>query len=43
MIELKDEPLDSRIVHHLNGEAMYDGGEYDMAMNLIGTSFISPV
>lgn len=36
MIDLKDEPIDSRLVQMINGYAMYDGGAWEMAISLIG-------
>lgn len=35
MIELVEEPLDSRIVQHLNQKPENDGGQWDMAANLL--------
>jgi bleomycin hydrolase len=41
MLELVDEPLDSRIVSYLNMAPVNDGGQWDMAVNLIGMSLAS--
>jgi bleomycin hydrolase len=35
MIELAEEPLDSRTVQYLNTAPMNDGGQFDMAVNLV--------
>ncbi len=35
MIDLIDEPLDSRVVWHMNGDPISDGGQADMAVNLL--------
>ena len=37
ILETKDEPADSRIVTYLNTSPVGDGGQWDMALNLIGT------
>jgi bleomycin hydrolase len=36
MSELADEALDSRIVSYLNQAPVNDGGQWDMAVNIIG-------
>jgi aminopeptidase C len=38
VLELIDEPLDGRIMSYLNGAPIGDGGQWDMAYNLIGES-----
>ncbi|KAJ9097809.1 hypothetical protein QFC19_006677 [Naganishia cerealis] len=35
MLELNDEPLDARIVTFLNQEPVNDGGQFDMAVNIL--------
>ncbi|KAJ9120211.1 hypothetical protein QFC22_003111 [Naganishia vaughanmartiniae] len=35
MLELKDEPLDARIVTFLNQDPVNDGGQFDMAVNIL--------
>lgn len=35
MIELREEPLDSRTLSYLNTAPVYDGGDFEMARNLI--------
>lgn len=36
MIDLMDEDLDSRIVSFLNQSPVGDGGQWDMAVNILG-------
>lgn len=36
MIDLADEPLDSRVISWLNQAPVNDGGQWDMAVNLLG-------
>lgn len=38
MIDLADEPADSRIISWLNMAPVNDGGQWDMAVNLLGGS-----
>jgi bleomycin hydrolase len=37
MIDLADEDEDSRIVSFLNQSPVGDGGQWDMAVNILGT------
>jgi bleomycin hydrolase len=41
MIDLIEEPLDSRVVWHINSDPISDGGQYDMAVNLLEVSSLS--
>ena len=41
MIDLVDEPMDSRLVWHINGDPISDGGQFDMAVNLLEVSIRS--
>ena len=34
-IDTADLPLDDRVVNHLNDEVISDGGQWDMAVNLL--------
>lgn len=36
VIELKDEPLDSRVMSWINTAPVNDGGQWDMSVNLLG-------
>lgn len=36
MIDLKDETTDSRIISFLNQSPVGDGGQWDMAVNVLG-------
>jgi hypothetical protein len=38
MLELSDEPLDARIVTFLNEAPVNDGGQFDMAVNILEVS-----
>jgi hypothetical protein len=38
MIDLADEDEDSRIISFMNQSPVGDGGQWDMAVNLIGSS-----
>jgi hypothetical protein len=35
MLELSEEPLDARILMFLNQDPIGDGGQYDMAINIL--------
>ncbi|KAF9051026.1 peptidase C1B, bleomycin hydrolase [Hymenopellis radicata] len=41
-IELADRPLDDRLVSHLSGDLISDGGQWDMAVNLVETYGLVP-
>ena len=40
MIDLADEDLDSRIISFLNQSPVGDGGQWDMAVNILGQSHL---
>jgi len=42
MIENAELPVDDRVVNHLSGDLISDGGQWDMAVNLIETYGIVP-
>jgi bleomycin hydrolase len=39
VLDLVDEPLDSRIMEYLNRDPVGDGGQFDMAVNIVEVSF----
>ncbi|KAK0212955.1 peptidase C1B, bleomycin hydrolase [Desarmillaria ectypa] len=41
-IELADRPLDDRLVSHLSGDLISDGGQFDMAVNLLENYGVVP-
>ncbi|KAI5823859.1 peptidase C1B, bleomycin hydrolase [Schizophyllum commune Tattone D] len=41
-IELADRPLDDRLVTHLAGDLISDGGQWDMAVNILETYGVVP-
>lgn len=38
MLELSEEPLDARIITFLNEAPVNDGGQFDMAVNILEVS-----
>ncbi|KAJ4468199.1 peptidase C1B, bleomycin hydrolase [Lentinula aciculospora] len=42
MIENADLPVDDRVINHLSGDLISDGGQWDMAVNLIETYGVVP-
>jgi bleomycin hydrolase len=38
-IENANRPIDDRLISHLNGDLISDGGQFDMVVNLLGTDF----
>ncbi|KAJ3995135.1 peptidase C1B, bleomycin hydrolase [Lentinula boryana] len=42
MIENADLPVDDRVINHLSGDLISDGGQWDMAVNLLETYGVVP-